>query len=421
MDNNTRFDLSDRLIHFFRQVDLEGDSAPTIQPEHIAFNSFVEGSVWPALFLLRCAVRSHRLWATWSVRKGVRTIYGPHPAVCFTEMPLAAFVESSAAREAAGQAMSSYALSFPKAPMYALGAMPVIYGLSDKSVTLPKGANGEARILSPNHLPLHEQYRYVTFNPSGSYKVDWTHEREWRWPCTSDMSKIEEEISEYGIVSDADEIPGFDFSNSALRGVGIIVKTVEDSRKLKYDVLCLIDRKVVSRQHFDHILVLEMLPPANTLYSPDAVNAALKEATLNFVTFFDLDNANVEEIDADFSQRVRELEEAASHPPNIASEHGGCWLWFHDNTHPYVRALIQSGRVTVNAEGRYIASLDELSSKRDLREREELTRRLARALCDDLKIPGGYFSVLNSDDADEVPFYIDRDPKDDLYNNTEYN
>ncbi|MDR6731842.1 DUF4427 domain-containing protein [Delftia lacustris] len=419
-DNNFRFDLSDRLIHFFREVDLEGNSAPVIQPEHFAFNSAVEGTKWPALFLLRCAVRSHRLWATWSVRGGVRTIYGPNPAVCFTEMPLAAFLESSATREAAGQAMSSYALTFPKAAMHSLGAMPVVYGLSDNNFVLPKGAGGGPRILPATQLPAQEQYRYVTFSPSGSYKVDWSHEREWRWPYTGDLSKIEEELSEYGIVSDAADIPGFDFSNPLLRGIGIIVKTMEDARKLKYDVLSLVDRGIVHRRHFDHMLILDQLPSADSLYAPEAVEAAIQRAMLDFAPFFNLDQADVSEIVSDFSHRVHSLEQAASHPPTRTMESGGCWLWFHDNTKPYVRALVQAGRVTVNAEGRYIASLDELNPARDLREREELTAKLASELCNELNVPGGSFSVLNSTNPDTVPFYIDREPKDDLYHNTDY-
>jgi len=415
MSNNIRFDLSDRLIHFFRQVDLEGDSAPAIQPEQFAFNSYVEGTVWPALFLLRCAVRSHRLWATWSVRKGVRTVFGPHPAVCFSEMPLAAFLESSRAREAAGQAMSGYALTFPKAAMHAAGANPAIYGLTGRNVLLPSGVDGGPRIFASEVLPLQEQHRYVTYNPSGPYKVDWMHEREWRWPYRGSLESLEQELAEFGIVSDASDIPGFDFANQAIRGIGIIVKTNDEARKLKHDVLALIDRGVVHRDHFDHILVHEQLPDTANVISPEDVQAAIDLSLLTFSGHFDLPDADVKEIVADFSARVRNIEDGAATTP--ARECGGCWLWFHDNSHTYVRALVQAGRVSVNKEGRYVASLDELNRHRDLRQRENLTRNLAEEIASEIGTSCGYFSVLASFDPSGIPFYIGEPPEDDLYHN----
>lgn len=37
------------------------------------------------------------------------------------------------------------------------------------------------RILSPDVLPLIEQFRYVAYDPNRATPLDWTHEREWRW------------------------------------------------------------------------------------------------------------------------------------------------------------------------------------------------------------------------------------------------
>jgi hypothetical protein len=417
VSNNRRFDLSDRLIHFFREVDLEGPSAPLIQPEMFAFNSYVEDTKWPALFLLRCAIRSHRLWATWSMRKNVRTIFGPRPAVCFSEMPIAAFLESSEVREAAGQAMSTYALTFPKTKMHSLGANPVIYGLTDDFI-LPTGDGGVPRLIAGDKLPLREQYRYVTYNPSGPYKVDWLHEREWRWPHDGDFSELESEMEEYGIVSSADDIPGFDFSHPNLQGIGVIVKTDEDARRIRHDVLTLIDRGKVSNTHFDHILIKDRLPKSSNLYTPLAVEDAIDNALLDFSSYFNLEQANVSKAESDFSARVLSIEKGSSKASSGRREYGGCWLWLHDNSHPYVRALLQAGRVKVNKEGRYIASLDELNANRDLRERENLTKALAVQLKNDLQVESGYFSVLDSHDPDMVPFYIDCAPDDDLYHNT---
>lgn len=415
--NNIRFDLSDRLIHFFRRVDLEGSSAPLVQPEHFAFNSAVEGTVWPPLFLLRCAVRSHRLWATWSIRNGIRTIFGPHPAVCFSEMPLAAYLETSGKREAAGQAMSGYALTFPKSAMHALGANPVIYGLTNRHTALPSGADARPRLFPECVLPEQEQYRYVTYNPTGPHTVDWLHEREWRWPFQGSLVKVERELEEHGMVSSASDIPGFDFSHKDLRGIGIIVKTEEDAAKLEYDVLALVDRGVVHRKHFDHILIRDRLPASHELYGPVDVQSAIDASLIDFSCFFDFARNKIEEAVRDFSNRVSTLEHSAPRNYDGPLERGGCWLWFHENKNPYVRALVLAGRVIVNKEGRYIASLNELDCNRALRQRQELTLQLAAELKAEFGIESGYFLVLNSFNPDDVPFYIDRSPKNDLYNN----
>jgi hypothetical protein len=92
--NSIRFDLSDHLIHFFRAVNSEHADCPTL-PQDWDAESLTEDTGLSPFFMLRCAVRQARLWATWSFRNGRRTIYGPNPAICFTEMPLAAFLESA--------------------------------------------------------------------------------------------------------------------------------------------------------------------------------------------------------------------------------------------------------------------------------------------------------------------------------------
>ncbi len=206
MQNNRRYDLSQRLIHFFRKFDLFDGSAPHT-PEEWGGENFVEDTVFSPMFLLRIAIRHGHLWATWSLRKDVRTIYGPHPAICFTEMPTAAFLEASVVRQKQGQKISSFALTFPKDQMFSLGARPVIYGLSIPH-SLPSGADGGPRTMDPTLLPLHEQYRYVTYSPGGSYRVDWTHEREWRWPYMDSIVEFEATLEAEGIADNVPEIPG---------------------------------------------------------------------------------------------------------------------------------------------------------------------------------------------------------------------
>src|SRR3546814_6091553 len=64
--------------------------------------------------------------------------------------------------------------------MFTAGARPVIYGLSGDVREQP--SNGDFRILDERLLPQQEQYRYVTYTIGDVRQIDWTHEREWRWP-----------------------------------------------------------------------------------------------------------------------------------------------------------------------------------------------------------------------------------------------
>lgn len=156
MLSNIRFDLSDYLIHFFRDVD-QSSSEGILFPEHARFNNIAESEVLDSLFLMRCALRHHKIFATWSHRNGRPTIYGRSPAVCFTDMPLAAFVQSSNERLARGENVGRYAFMIPKPAMFGLGARPVIYGLSQEA--RERQDTAPFRIIETDRLPLAEQYR----------------------------------------------------------------------------------------------------------------------------------------------------------------------------------------------------------------------------------------------------------------------
>lgn len=322
--NSYRFDLSDRLIHFFRDIDTGSGNSPSM-PEHFAFNNFVEGEIYPAFFLLRTAIRMHRLWATWSIRDGVRTIYGPRPAVCFSEMPLAAFLESSRKRETKDKKMSSYGLTFNKVRLHDCGANPVIYGLSNRHAKLPKGEDGNQRLINNGLLPLAEQYRYVTYAPAPEVRIDWTHEREWRWPFSGDFDKIESELEEFGVISDASDIPGLDISSKKLAGIGIMVKTSTEAQYVTHDILTLIDRKEVGRYHFQHVLITDLLPPTAELYDPAKVQEATCKACVDFDEHFDFPKKQVEHADAEFKELAESIERNSG--PILPGQVGECWLW----------------------------------------------------------------------------------------------
>jgi len=131
--------------------------------------------------VLKKILRDGLLLCGWSLRNNKRTIYGPRPAICFTEMPLAALYEYVETR---GNFASGYGIAFLKAELFEAGARPVIYGLTYKSEEAKIGdefyLEGFRNLSSDSGLSQNEQYRYV----ATSFKkkqIDWTHEREWRW------------------------------------------------------------------------------------------------------------------------------------------------------------------------------------------------------------------------------------------------
>lgn len=400
MRNTQRFDLSDWLIHFFRTLDIETANIPAI-PDHWGFANEVEDTKLSPFFLLRNAVRRNKLWATWSMRGNKRTIYGSSPAVCFTEMPLAAFIESGNSRANRGEAMSAYGLMFRKEALFEEGARPVIYGLSVNAV-MPNGENRGVRIIPHGTLPALEQYRYVAYNPNfKKYPIDWTHEREWRFPYRGELPDYEE----MWLPTDQDSIPSLEFSKPNLSGMGAVVKTQVQAEKLIYDILTKIDCGELGQAHYAHVLCLENLPDTQKLRDPIEVNEAINANLLKLNPYFSMSKEESQLLDTQFARMVEAIENEAPEPE--LGEFGGCWLWLLENTHPLVRALVRAGRVLVSSDGRYLAQLQEFSDSRSLRQREDMTRKLADRLLAEFGIESGYFSVLGHDNLDGVPFYCD--------------
>lgn len=416
MKNNKRFDISSRLIHFFRKVDVSSDNGISA-PENWGPGEIVEDPIVSPMFLLRNAVRLGRIWATWSERGGRRTIFGPHPAVCFTEMPLAAFIEAGVDRQRRGQAMSPYGLMFSKAAMFRLRARPVIYGLSS-SPRIPRGAGGGERVIPTAALPLDEQYRYVAYVPG---RIDWTHEREWRWKCTEarpekkldlaslvglGLSDIDlEEAAQAKLPLDGHEIPGLDLNNAPLVGLGAIVKTNEQAERLIHDVLTIADRAGDQGSNYEFVLSLERLKNIGQLRDPRQADEAVRAAAFDLDPFFSQKEDEVLNHLRDFHKAVQEATTAPAKTPY--RETGGCWLWLTDARHPMVRALVKKGLVAVNRDGRYLVQIDEFNSGLPLGAREGMTRRLAELLSERHGVGATYHSVLGKNDPDEVPHYSD--------------
>jgi hypothetical protein len=404
VNNNIRFDLSNYLIHFFRDIDLLGRNG-ILFPEHMGWQNLYEDTFLPANFMLRAALRNGRLWATWSIRNGVRTVYGPSPAICFTEMPIAAFLQAGDTRWKSGQAMSPFALVFPKEALYRLGALPVISGAASEihfSASYDAAGN---RMLPESIFPSAEQFRYVTFDIGGTRNIDWTHEREWRWPCRLDFSVVNQKIQDFGTVSCWDEIPGLDFYSLGISGIGVIVETKRQLDLVVSDMLTLVDSGQANVETFGFVLASKLLPAPSQLQDPANIAQAIASAMVNLDPYFSQPQTVCEMISNRFGELVRQVEDSAGLPSD--GEFGSCWLWLHDNAAPLTRALLRTERAFVTRDGRYLASLYEFSDSRGLRERESMTSRLASMVRAEFGTSCGYFSVWCSDDPTTVPFYAD--------------
>ncbi|WP_029032666.1 DUF4427 domain-containing protein [Salinarimonas rosea] len=395
--NDERYDLSDRLIHFFRAVrPYEPDTPPL--PEVWSGGHLCEGMDDPIspFFLIRNAVRQGRIWATWSVRGGRRTVYGPDPAVCFTEMPIAAFIEAGVARSAMGQAMSAYGLVLPKAAAFGLGARPVIYAL-DEPARVTDRADGP-RLIDPTQMPEREQYRYVTYDPTGGRPIDWTHEREWRWPLRGAPA-----IDLDDPPAESDDYPGFDLDRPELTGIGVVVRTSRQAEHLVADILAKVDRGDVPRDHYEFVIALDAVPRVSDLRDRAALMAAIDAARIDLSSFFAMTEEQAAPIGDAFSALVSEVENASA--PSEAGEFGGCWLWILDARAELTRALLLDGRAFVSRKGKYLVRLYGFRDDRSLRQRQEMTERLAALAKERFGVTATYFSVLGSDDPDGLPFY----------------
>lgn len=243
-------------------------------------------------------------------------------------MPIAAFIEAGIARSGLGQAMSPYGLILPKAQIFREGGRPVIYALSgETTVSTPPD---KSRVITTSQLPLLEQYRYVTFNPTGARPVDWTHEREWRWP-----ERNPPDIPPGDIPADSGDLNGLDLDNGSLRGLGVVVKTREQALRVVYDILTKIDHGDIAKDQYRYVLPIEDVAAPSDLRDRDRLNAAIAAARINLAPYFEMNDQRASKLTSAFSEMVRGVEEST--PAAKAGEIGGCWLWLADNQHKLTR------------------------------------------------------------------------------------
>jgi hypothetical protein len=148
-----RPDLTDYVIHWTRgRTIASGYSPPFEVLKEIVGCGYLKPSHAP----------KHRQ----TVGGTENTIKGPHPAVCFTEQPLDAFVKFC---KVLSSRYNPYGVALHKWHLFQYGGRPVIYG--DENLL---------RSLPDDHKYLWVRYNPVPSTALGGYPVDRTHEREWR-------------------------------------------------------------------------------------------------------------------------------------------------------------------------------------------------------------------------------------------------
>ncbi|MBR6125339.1 DUF4427 domain-containing protein [Candidatus Saccharibacteria bacterium] len=409
MLNNERYDLSDKLIHFFRSIDPEDGSMPASLGDW-GFNNIEEGGVLQPLFLLRVCIRYSVLWSTWSFRNGVRTIYGSDPAVCFTDMPLAAFFETSQKRGHKGEKISPYALFFDKKQMFQNGARPVIYGLSNECFYLPSGKDGGPRIIDEKILPLSEQYRFVAYNPNAQPSIDWTHEREWRLPNRNSTSFYEKEIKKYGCVEGPLFVPGMDLTSNLINDIGIIVKSKEEKEQILYDILSLIHRKEISPQKYGYIICYDDIENIDTIKNHNEQKKLIELSKINYNQFLNQNSILATETIKKICDMEKQIDTDTefAHVDNV----GKCWLWMYDFFDKKVQAMLNEGDLKVNKYGKILYKPKYISNRRDLGQQENMIEELAKHVKTELGIECGYMSVAytgKSYDMDSLPYFNSQD------------
>ncbi|MFJ4051215.1 DUF4427 domain-containing protein [Pseudomonas hunanensis] len=294
-------------------------------------------------------------------------------------------------------AVTQYAITFPLSTALKGGIQPVV-----------QWSNGQASLLDGSSLEgmmrddVDNQYRYI--NDQGTAASQPTMHPEWRWRYPRNYRRNIEKIEANGF--EGNVIPGLKITQKKWSGLGIVVPDMATARRLQYDVLTLIDQGLVSEEQFDHILVCDQLPATLEGLDEEALHAAFSGACFDFKSCMAVPAFKAGLAVMDFSTHLIVLEGSTARAPE--REHGGCWLWFEDNSHPYVRKLVRAGRVKPNNKGRYLASLDELDKNRDLRERQNIVLALSEQLREKYGVKSSYFSVKYSYSPDDDPAYAGR-------------
>ncbi len=373
--NPRRHDHTAWLTHFVRDRKPEQDFPGEDEDECGRYTAGELERDAKAFQVLKTIIRLGGLTPGFSFRKGRTTIYGGQPVVCATEMPLYAFATYARERAEAGN-VSAYGISFLKSEFYAAGGRPAIYGLSADNVHYVHNT-ATCRVIDESILPKREQFRYVAHNPAGlTGRIDWSHEREWRWiPQNDELDEIWVQ-DYYGIYGPIPALPIFKGSldGRPFTRACVIVWSTGEAKEIRELLTGLylagsnnygtpFDKKLIEKSH---IIVLE-----------DVIDAVERGSDLNAQTIEGLAQAqllqpialtappaNADDIVADAFAAAGEAAAAAgvaftADPGNRFSVFGFAHAATTDVTNPIVQYLLATknacgpfdGEVWINYPG----------------------------------------------------------------------
>lgn len=210
---NNRYDMTDWIIHFVHKrnevndplefsYDWENtldyipfpdsfkyDGTPIFQTNKYEEDEYGLEPDAEAFSVLKKILYDGIIRTGWSFRKNKPTIYGPKSAACFTEMPIYSLIEYSKERNDK-KFIAPYGIAFLKEDVFEMGARPVIYGLTETHREAVEGDSnfgiGLRTLSFECGIGIKEMYRYVYTNITKQRRIDWTHEREWRWADISE-------------------------------------------------------------------------------------------------------------------------------------------------------------------------------------------------------------------------------------------
>lgn len=286
-----RHDHTAWLIHFVRDRDPEQDFPGETDQEYERWVGGELSADATAFEVLKTIVRLGGLIPGYSFRNGRTTIYGGGPAVCATEMPLYSFADYARSRSDSAK-VSAYGVAFLKSEFYAAGGRPVIYGISEANPRFIKNTYVN-RIFASDVLPLHEQYRYVAYNPSGTSNwVDWSHEREWRWiPSDPNMDEIWAQDSD-GCYGPTPALPLFKgkLDGRPFTKLCLIVWSREEAREIRE---LLTGFYLAGGNNYDTPFDKELIKSSRIIVLEDVVDAVENGKKLESQTIEGLQSANL--------------------------------------------------------------------------------------------------------------------------------
>lgn len=375
---NTRIDLSDWLIHFVHRRNPDNDPnwlyADTGDFAHFPWHADsavnakfedwykrdaeygLEPDALPVGVICKILHDGH-LRSGWSFRRRRATIYGPRAAVCFTEMPLHALINYAALRRDEAN-VAVYGVCLPKHEVFAAGARPVIYGLTGKHEE--SGAWDWPRILAPScGISEGEQYRYVATNLAGQKRIDWTHEREWRWCDTFDryavpglpiwLANQPHRFSQALIlVNTDDEAEGLLNKIAQLHDAGGTDWDEEYNRKLLANtgVICVEDVvKAVPPEKVGSLRIEDIPPARHMKFNRPEPSASIMERVQRAI-----ERAKV--VAEEAAKKFRE-ELVAKHGSHMVGPHGFASVMLFDPQSEVTAAFLRLGMLSVYASGGY--------------------------------------------------------------------